>query len=494
MSARAVRRLVAALAIFGTSASCLAQADGRKFGELLKRVPDQANVLLLVDVDGLFDSPLGRRLRWREKATAQARGDLGVPPSMSRVAVAAGFDLYDPGFEWRVGMADYGGERLPDLATLAAREGGYVEEINLAEVAWTPRNLYLVTFEPKVIGFVTPADRQRMARWINSTFVKPRTFPPGFADRAIFRAEAGSQVVLAVNLADSVSAPLIRPWVAELPGMEANTIDPGLLAERMASVKWAFLQVDVDQAIEGKITVEFDRDIAYLKPVAKAAVLAALEETGAEIDDLRSWRGGVDKKSIVMDGRLSEESVRRILSLAHPPRLTPERPALAKLGPAAEAAAAGEPTRQADAQADVVAASQGYFRAVADVLDSVKSQKGKSYHGMKLWYERSAKEIDELPILGVDKELLDWGGTVTRTLREMAYGINANVQDRKYTRASSNGYYGGYYGGNANVVQETVRQQGEATLSVGLDGKWQVMTQSVADMRRKMVEKYNVDF
>jgi hypothetical protein len=495
MKCKCLRPWVAAVAILGASTAGQAQNDGRKFGELLRRIPEQANMLMLVDVDGLFESPLGQREQWRQKATEQARGDLGLPPTMARIAVAAGADLEDLALEWRIGMAEYR-DRLPDLATLAAREGGFVEQINLSKVAWTPRDLYLVTFEPKVIGFVTPIDRQRMSKWITATFVKPRTFPPGYADHAVNRAEAGAQVVLAINLADSASAPLIKPWVTGLDGMQANTIDPSLLADRFASVKSAFLQIDVKESIEGSIRVEFDRPMDYAKPVAKAAVLSALAEAGVELDDLKTWRGGVDGKAIVLDGRLSEDSLRRILSFVHPPRLTPERPTLAAIPPGADAS--NEPTRQPapsreSTQADVVKASQGYFRAVADILTSLKSQKSSGYHGMKTWYERSARQIDELPILGVDKALLDWGSTVSRTLREMAYGINYNVQDRKYTQASSNGYYGGYYG-NPNAGQQTLRQQGEATLSVGLDGKWQLLTQSIADTRRAMVEKYNVDF
>src|SRR3954447_12653533 len=33
--------------------------NSRVFGELLKRIPEQSNVLMLVNVDGLFDSPMG---------------------------------------------------------------------------------------------------------------------------------------------------------------------------------------------------------------------------------------------------------------------------------------------------------------------------------------------------------------------------------------------------------------------------------------------------
>ena len=42
--------------------------NSRVFGDLLKRIPEQANALMLVNVDGLFDSPMGRREDWRREA------------------------------------------------------------------------------------------------------------------------------------------------------------------------------------------------------------------------------------------------------------------------------------------------------------------------------------------------------------------------------------------------------------------------------------------
>ncbi len=494
-----MKPLLRALALAPALVACVPaslpaqQSAGQKYAELLRRIPEQANLLMFVDVDSLFDSPLGRREKWREEATARGKARLGLPTEIARVAVAAGVDLDEFHEDWRVGMAEIRG-KLPDLETLAAREGGFVEPINLAKVVWTPRDLYFITFEPRILGFATPAWRQRMAKWITTTFVKPRTFPPGFASKAIVRAEGGSQVVLALNVADAISPPLAAPRLAEMDSIKKYRIDPRLLAERLATAKLAFLQVDVDNAIKGTIRVEFESDMDYAKPVAKELVLTALSENGADLPELARWSGGVEGRAIELSGPLSEDSLRLILSLARPPQLTPARQSLGDLPASAEG---GQPSPPKEAaKADVVQASQIYFRSVADMLESLKRQKSDSYHGMKVWYERYAKQIDELPILGVDKELLDWGSTVGRTLREMAYGINYNVQDRKYARSTSGGgYYGGYgYYGASNAPQETIRQQGEAQLSVGLDGKWQLLNTSIGDMRRKMVDKYQVDF
>ena len=488
-----VRQFAAFVAIAGAAATATAQPPGGKYDALLRRIPQQSNMLMLVDVDGLFNSPLGQREQWREKAMAKPGGALGLPPTMSRIVVAAGVDLHDLNIDWRIGIAEYGNQ-LPDLPTLALREGGFVEQINLAQAAWTPRDLYFVTFDSNLLGFVAPADRQAMSHWIDTTFARTGAFEPAFATRAIYQAERGAQVVLALKLVDSVSAPLITPWLASLDDVKATNRNPKPLADGLARVESAYLQVDVKESIEGTIHVEFNRDLVNATSVAKAIVVSALEEAGFGIDDLASWSGGVDGKSIVLKGRLTEDSVRRILGMVHPPSLTPERPSITKAAPGADT---DEPTRAA-IQNDVVAASQAYFHEITDILDALKQQKAETYTGMKNWYDRSAKRIEELPLLGVDKDLLDWGGTVSQALRGMGSGINTNMQNRKYSVASApTGYYGGfgfYHASASNAPQEQTRQQGEAMLSVSLDGQWQQIQESVAATRRTLVDRYGVDF
>ncbi len=481
----------AILLVAGLSATALGQGSSVKYGTLLQRIPESTNLLLLADVEALFNSPYGRGQQWREKA-AQASGQkLGLTDDITRFVVAAGVELQDAEINWRVGMAQFHGG-MPDIQRLAAREGGFVETISRTQVAWTPRGFYLVTFKPDIMGFVAPTTRQAISRWITSTFVKPRTFPPSFADRAIYRADRDSQVVLVLNLDQAIAPPLLETWLASQDYVKKARLDPKLLSETLATVKSAFLQVEVKESIQGTIVVESQFDLNYAKTIGKDLVLSVLDEYGAALDELPTWSGGVEGKTITLSGRMSEESLRRVLSLARLPRLTPpkssESEELAPVQPAQAAAVASKYDKP-----DVVRASQAYFRSVADLLAGLKRQKANNASSAKLWYERYAKQIEELPLLGVDKDLLDWGAKVARTLREMAYGVNYSMQDRKYALSTADG---GYYGGYAvsNAPQEAIRRQGEATLNVSIDARWQVLNTSVSDMRRMMVDRYKVDF
>lgn len=190
---------VAAASVPSTSG---AQTGGsRVFGDLLKRVPEQANALMLVNVDGLFESPMGRRENWREKALSNWGSGLGFAPDVAKAAVIVGMDYHTMREQWKVGLIQLRRDVPLKLASLAAREGGYVETVENTPVVWTPRDLYLFDFPDNLIGFASPTNRKGLARWFRSALWHPRNFPPGFADRAIYRADAGAQIVLALDLA-----------------------------------------------------------------------------------------------------------------------------------------------------------------------------------------------------------------------------------------------------------------------------------------------------
>jgi hypothetical protein len=488
--------------VAGVATTARAQGASRKYGDLLKRLPERANVLLLVDVDALYKSPLGKREKWQDKAADRPTGVLGLSNDVAKVAVAMQIDFQTLEERWKLGML----QPLvspPKLSVLAAREGGYVEQIQAQSVAWTPRNFYLLAFPDKIVGFVAPANRQAISQGLLATIIKPRTFPPSWADRAIQRADGGSPIVLAVDLRDTISPRHAEAWLKalEMPVVKKNLTAPELTAKTLATVQSAFLQFDVQQTIQGTLRIEFENSVQFLQAYAKELVLEILDDYGADVDELRKWTGGVEGKTITLNGPMSEAGVRRILSVVSTPTLT--RPYRSESEESDEGATE-KATQTASAPPEPSAAvalkaTQQHFRAIVDTVESLKSHKGSSQASLKLWYERAAKQIEEMPLLNVDEEVLEWGSVMARTMREMAYGINYNVKDRTYRLAgTANGYYGGwgYYGGgnSKGYSADVLKKQSNSVLDVELNGRWQVIETSIADMRRKLVTKYKVDF
>ena len=131
--------------------------------------------------------------------------------------------------------------------------------------------------------------------------------------------------MLAFDLADAVSPKMAEPWLNAIDVIKKTKTDASLLAPRLASVKSAFLVVKVDQGIEGNLRIDFERDVDYTAKVARQLILDILDDYGAELPEMKTWTLSFEKKTAVeMRGRLSEESVRKVLSMAHLPRLAPE--------------------------------------------------------------------------------------------------------------------------------------------------------------------------
>lgn len=485
-----------AVGILAVGSSPYAAAESKKFGELLKRIPDQTNALMLVDVDGLLDSPFGKAEQWREKLADRPTTLLGVSTDAARVVVATSINPRTLEERWKLGMVETT-QAPPSPSVLAKREGGYVEEIETQKVIWTPRGFYLFTFAPRIIGYAVPADRQLMVNWITSIFTQPRDFPPSWADRAFFRADGGAPVVFAVDLKNVLSTRELVSWLQGLPGVKTNTIEPKILAPMLASAKSALFQVDVKQTIHGTIQVEFDKEVDYAAPIAKEIILATLDGIGAALGDgLGGWTATTKGKTITLEGTLEASALRHLLGVASAPTLTPEYSssgdASAEVAEPAETSPPREPT-----EADAVKASQHYYRSITDITDALRQLRNKDWGYIRYWMDRSARQIDELPILFVDTELLDWGADVSKTLRGMSQGINYVNKDRSYRLASSaKGSYVGYWGTGAyaGADDRTMKTQSNSMISVGIDDSWKAFENSRAAMRRKLVEKYKVDF
>ena len=493
------RIAIVCLVVACQASAASAQGVSRKYGDLLKRLPEKANALVLVDVDALFSSPLGKREHWRENASNRPTGVLGVSTDASKFAVAAGIDLQTGHEQWKLGMLQTK-SGAPPLTTLAAREGGYVEQIQTQNVAWTPRNFFLLSFPENIVGFAVPSDRQSLSVWLQNTLTKPRTFPPSWADRAIFRADAGAPIVLAINLGHSVAPKGVERWLrtVQSPDVKKNEINFGLMATSLAGVKSALLEIQVTETIRGTVQIDFDNSLAFVKPIARDVVMAVLEEYGANVEDLRRWSFDVVDNKITMSGALTEQSTRRALTFLSAPRLSgqfgsvTEAPPPANVPNADPSTPAPEPTPQ-----DALKATQRYFASVLDVIQTLKTANPQSTRSSRVWFDRSAKEIEELPLLNVDNDLLNWGAQTAMTLREMSSGINYAAKDKTYRIAGTpNGYYGGYgYSGNGKAYDaEVMNKQSNAILSVQVDAKWQALETSIANTRRQLVQKYRVEF
>jgi membrane fusion protein (multidrug efflux system) len=131
-----------------------------------------------------------------------------------------------------------------------------------------------------------------------------------------------------------------------------------------------------------------------------------------------------------------------------------------------------ELTRKQEAAKVTVDATTQYFGLLERQVNDLRPE-NVSHHAVSL--EKSADEIDSLPILHVDEELLAFGAEVAQNLRSMA------ERRRSISRSRSNADV--IVSDEAQAENSAIRTQGIQKITIGLAG-----------MRRKMTKKYNLEF
>jgi hypothetical protein len=462
------------------------------FGELIRRVPAQANAILLVDVDAVHRSPMGGKDGWAKNHERDSLSGVdSLSSSVERLVIGAQINPTTLDAEWKVGVAATRKALTP--AQLAAAEGGSTDDVAGRQVVISPRNTYFTMLAPQTVAAMHPANRQEFSRWLRTT----GDLSPYLKDAT---AKANAPVYLALDTTDVFDPPGLRNKLATSKAIAGHEAQLDAIVRAVAGLKGIRLAVQVAPTLRGELTLDGDAASA-LTPVAKALVLMALDASGSAVEDLEAWTVQSSGPSVVLSGSLTERGLRQLVS----PLLSP---AMAGAGRAAEAKT--PPPNKPTAEA-----SQKYFRSVSKLTNELHKQKQQTYNNLARAYQNYAQQIDELPLLGVDPDLLTYGSQVSVTLRGLAtlgkatqsqnqvmalQRADAPVQSTGSTPYGSD-YWGYGYApttmttnvSNAPQINTLIAQAG-ANERVIRSQTWNNIDKATADIRRKMVEKYRVEF
>lgn len=486
----------------GFSGNC----RGQQFDSLLKKVPPSANVLVLMDTEALLKTPLAAKEGWGQKFEAKyTERALFVPPETQRLVIASHVDLMaDFSKDWELSVMTLS-EAMP-MRSIARAEGGYVETISGVPAAWVPSNAYFLEVGATEIAAMFPANRQQVSRWIDFASGSATIQVSSYLKQVAAGISPDAPIVLGLDLTDAVQPHRLDERLKAEGGPQI----PGVTAEQLialiTTLKGVTLKISVGDAPQGLVSVDFGSAVTLEPTAAKTLVLNALREMGAQIDAIESWKCDVTSTSINLSGPLDRESLRRIMSLIEMPST--------KFSSLSE-------TDVADNSPDEVAQkSLAYFHSIDELLKGLRPKTvGNSFGGGDgVWMDRYARKIDSLPVLHVDADLLDYGTKLSQTLRYMSVsrkqsGVAGGVAaSNTYANFSAGGYadygygYNGYgygagragtpYGGltaTSNAVTAAKRgYQAEAT-NVRIEG-WKLIDDATLDIRRRMTEKYQVEF
>jgi hypothetical protein len=487
-------------ALFALALGAAGAGAASPFDDLLRRVPDQANAVLLLGIQAALKSPLGIKENWAQKHRLTFLGGLsGAAPGVVRMAVGAQLNPGTLQNTWEVALIQL--ERPTKASELVRVVSGAPDSMVGQQVVLSPRNAYFVPFEPRVIGMMRPADRQATARWIRTARSPgPLSLSPYLRD-AVAAMPANAQGLMAIDLENVLDAAGLRQRFKKCQALAGAGIDVEQVTKLFTGLKGITLALRVENTRHGELRVDFAEAAGVLAPVAKPLLLEAMAGMGATIEDMGGWQPRVEGKSVLLAGPLSERGVRQILS----PLFQQAATNVIESQPAAA-------TLSSDPRA---AASQRYFRTVQTLLTDLKQQRVKSYQQISYWHMQFAAKIDALPMLNVDEDLLKYGAAVSTTLRGLAQLATNTYAVRKAAAANAGtalvqgpayNYYGngwgwGYY--NVFPAAMTIDNYGATNNFLAATGAtegalrsqtWQNIDAATNEIRRKMVEKYQIEF
>jgi hypothetical protein len=468
--------------------ACYAKPGSAQFPELARYVPASANAITLLDTERLLASPLGVRESWKDKYDqAFASGIVTIPPGTQRMILAAELDFEYMKPRWELAVAELTEAR--SVAQIARATKGVLDPIGETPAVALRDDSYLVELAPKQLGAMSPANRQKVSRWLRD--LQQRSVPalsPYL--KASLAATDKSQIVMAFDLEDAIPPDVIRAKLAASAAVADKKVDVDQAANALSSIRGLTLEVAVTGGSYGRLRVHFNEDSAVLAPVALPLLLEILGDLGARIDDLQSWKVAAEPKRITFSGELSMDGMKRVFSLIDNPT---------------SAILATEPKQQPNKDSQVQAyASQQYFTAINSVLKDVskESKKATTISETALWLDKWSRRIDRLPILNVDEELTQFGSAVANALRGMAaairgVGINSGARTAAIYNSgsvSSDGY--SFYAEWRDVDGErrAVRAEERAKGAISAREIAAEIEKENSRMRQVMTKKYKLAF
>jgi hypothetical protein len=493
-----------------------------EFSELAGRVPSDANTLVMIDMEKILASPAARKGEWESKLHhAFDEGLTILPPNTRRAVLGSKVDLEFMSQIWQTEIIE---PTAPtNITEIATNTGGTVDKIGNLGAVRLPVDAYVVRFEQNVFGVMLPAHRQDVVRWARE--VRDRNEPalsPYLREAYGYAAELGTPIVLAIDLQDAIGEEELHNRLKEVwedHGFKGKA-DPLAVTKVLASIRGATLGITLRDKPFGAVKIDFDENVKPLAPIAKELFLAILERRGLLIEEFEEWKYAADGKQISLEGHFTSSGLRRVFS-------TFDRPPGFQTTAAAAPAEAPAPMLSKEQQ--TAQATKAYFQSVQKLLHDLRGRKAQSNTyttgSIAQWCNNYGRKINNLPMLNVDPEMVEYGSQTAQTLANVAAtlnggniqgGIGARSSSPVYNTYSSTNIYGyGYRGGlfwggtvplgttsDVAVVDPRATEAQRANIRANFRAQsaeqarelMSTIDAATAEIRAKMVQKYQLEF
>jgi hypothetical protein len=488
-----------------------------QFNELAKKIPVSANAVAFVNVEKLLESPVAKAQAWKDKRDkAYESGISFLPADANHAVLAMELDLNTWVTMWEAAILEL--DHSPDPKKVAEMSGGAIDSIEGMAVVDLPSDAYLVKLDSLTGAFMAPANRQSVARWLKQVKAKDDINVSGYLFEAFkYANDRGTPVVMAIDLEHAFPQELVLARLATAGDfLKQYNLDAARVANTIAGVRGITFGITFADKAFGKVKIDFQDDVAMTPEVAKAAMIYVFSKHGVLLDEFVDWKPTVSGKSISLEGFLTASGMRRVSSLFN-------RPPSLKMP-----ASAGDVVPKTKEEL-AKEGSLRYFHQIEDQLKDLKlTKQGASVSTMGsygVWMSKYANKIDQLSVLNVDPELVQYGAFVSDSLRggynairsgaarARVREVNTQMQYNYYTVTNTYGYTyrDSWYGGGGGPVgdsatygvpdqqayaHERARARTEERISSGNQARdsMQGIEKATGDIRRAMTQKYGVDF
>ena len=186
-----LRHTIAIAALMGFASTAGA---AETFESLARRIPGEANALVLIDVEQVLAAPLAQSQGWARKLeAAYVERPVVLPPEATKLVLGAVLVPSDDFLAaWEVGVMEL--SEPIGVRAIARSEGGYVDEINGQSAAVTPHDAAFVdlVYRNVLARPPDPAGRAHWAGGLDSGRLTRGGVMIGFSESAEFVRKTGT--------------------------------------------------------------------------------------------------------------------------------------------------------------------------------------------------------------------------------------------------------------------------------------------------------------
>lgn len=484
------------------------EADDADVQAYLSYFPAHTNSLMIMKVDELKKSAKAKAAGWGDKdSSIWIAGSDPLPSWVKLLVRGAHTHLSQSTREWSMSVAPV--PEYVSFSSLVRTAGQKTQTVSGRHSYLSPKGVYVTSLTRGTIGVMRPADRASLARWIDQAQAEGT---PIIAEYLQGATSHKGEIVLAIDLADSLDKWMLRQWLESTETLKGSTSQVVALSDFLETLQGLTLVVTVSDQISAELHIDFQTSLPPLADKIHPLLLEYMTHSGAFVSDLESAKVSLKDKSVVLSmNPLSDSGFQRLMSLILSPQ--PHH---------TEMAAETKPTETTnDAPAPHsgpnVKATQNYYRAIESMLgDLERSYKAsRNYNATVVWHERFAQKIDHLPISGVDPEMVQYGRDTSARLVALAASLQGQpleigALNNSITYKVQPTYGGGWWGATAMTTSgpvptgynvdsnlAKVREKQAQTVIAGNKERqqvWQIQIDERNKIRDDMYQKYEVDF